>query len=131
MHYVCLEKNQVTGIFNYKPAPPKGVEVCEISDEENNAMLSGSHYFNVETRSVLPIPADVAENRKKHLAITNGRAYLNETDWMVLRHIREQALGLPTSMPQEEYLSLERDRHAVAKGLTVPGLPGIVPLAPV
>lgn len=38
-------------------------------------------------------------------------AYLTSTDYKVLRHIRQQALSLPTTLSQSEYLELEHLRH--------------------
>lgn len=33
------------------------------------------------------------------------------TDWQVLRHIRQKALGVRTSLTEEEYLALELQRQ--------------------
>ena len=37
--------------------------------------------------------------------------FLNETDWKVMRHIRQKALGIETTLSEEEYLELETERH--------------------
>lgn len=41
--------------------------------------------------------------------------FLNESDFRVLRYIRQKALGLPLSLSDEEYLALEQERHEAAK----------------
>lgn len=48
--------------------------------------------------------------------LTNNevRAFLAETDWKVLRHIRQKALGQETTLTEEEYLALEAEREAKA-----------------
>jgi hypothetical protein len=45
--------------------------------------------------------------------ITNeaSKKYLNETDWLVLRHQGQLALGISTSLSQEAYLELESNRQ--------------------
>jgi hypothetical protein len=39
---------------------------------------------------------------------------LAESDWKILRHLREQALGIPTSLSSSEYLALEQERADAA-----------------
>lgn len=41
----------------------------------------------------------------------NAIAFLNSSDWKVLRHIRQKALEIPTSLSDEEYLALEEARQ--------------------
>lgn len=42
----------------------------------------------------------------------NARDFLNETDWMVIRHRDQLALGIPTSLTEEEFQQLLLDRQA-------------------
>jgi len=42
------------------------------------------------------------------------REFLNSTDWKILRHLRQQALDLTTSLTEEQYLELEQQRQAAA-----------------
>lgn len=46
-----------------------------------------------------------------------ARVFLNSTDYKVLRHIRQQALGIATSLTAEEYLELEHERQAAAESI--------------
>lgn len=117
MFHVCVENNRVISIINYNPEVPDGVTVYTISNEEHGALLVGTHYFDTDQGKVLEIPSALAKHRQDFLAKSNGRGYLTDTDWIVLRHIREKTLSLPTSLTEEEYLDLERKRHEVAKGL--------------
>ena len=41
----------------------------------------------------------------------NARDFLNETDWMVIRHRDQLALGIPTSLTEEEFRKLLEDRQ--------------------
>lgn len=117
MYYVCVEEKQIRSILNYQPAAPKSVTVYEITDDEYSAIRDGSHYFDVEAGKVQSLSTELAERREMILAKQKGRLYLQETDWKVMRHIREKALGLPLSMTFEEYIALERKRHEVAEGI--------------
>ncbi len=38
--------------------------------------------------------------------------FLNDTDWMVIRHRDQLALGIPTSLTEEEFRQLLLDRQA-------------------
>jgi hypothetical protein len=40
--------------------------------------------------------------------------FLKDTDWKVLRHIRQLHLGEPTSLTADEYTQLERERARMA-----------------
>ena len=63
--------------------------------------------------------AQTAATAKKVELVTNqdNEKYLMETDWKVLRHLREQILGLTTSMTQEEYEALEQERQDKAEAI--------------
>ena len=56
---------------------------------------------------VLPEP----ETEKKNAV---EREFLNSTDWKILRHMRQQALNVPTTLTDAQYLELEQQRQAAA-----------------
>ena len=41
-----------------------------------------------------------------------ARDFLNQTDWLVIRHRDQLALGIPTSLTEEEFRQLLLDRQA-------------------
>jgi len=41
----------------------------------------------------------------------NARDFLNQTDWLVIRHRDQLALGIPTSLSLEEYIDLLNRRQ--------------------
>jgi hypothetical protein len=119
MYYVIIDNEQVTSVLNYEPELPEGIEKVEISDDDYQRItIEKTHYFDIPTRIILEYPQEIidSENRKKSQDLINSenRQFLNSTDWKVLRHIREQNLGLTTSLTQEEYLDLERSRASAA-----------------
>ena len=90
------------------------MRVIEISDQAAENIKDQTHFFDVATGSVLPVSKSVLD--KKQLELQNGieRDYLNSTDWMILRHIRQKALGITTSLTNAEYIDLEQKRNAAA-----------------
>jgi len=114
MHYVCIENNQVVGVLEYQPTVPGSVSVVQISDAQAEQLASGTHIFNVTNRAVEAISSTVITQRTRDLANAQEREFLNSTDWKVLRHIRQKALGMPTSLSDAQYLELETQRQQAA-----------------
>ena len=117
MHYVCIENNAVTSILNYRPNVPKTVEVVEISDAEHEQCVQGTHYFNVIQRKVVSQDKRVIDQQQVEKQNAIKQHKLQSTDWIVLRHIREKALGLPTSISEDEYIKMEEERQEIAKSI--------------
>jgi hypothetical protein len=57
---------------------------------------------------------DITEAVAVEKLSTEALRYLESTDWKVLRHIRQKALGITTSMSDEEYLEFELSRVEAA-----------------
>lgn len=114
MHYVCIEDNKVITILNYQPSVPDTVTVQEISDAQAAQIAAQTHYFDVSSRAVTVVDSAITVQKAKDL--TNGleREFLNSTDWKVLRHIRQKALNIATSLSDADYLQLEQQREAAA-----------------
>ena len=76
--------------------------------------MAQSHRFDVATDSLVPV--SLSESAQKERDILNGieREFLNSTDWQVMRHLRQKALGEPTSLTEEQYLELEQQRSDAA-----------------
>ena len=118
MHYVCVEDNRVTGVLDYEPNVPDTISVITITQEQRNSIELGTHYFDVESKSVKPRPSEALEMLAKQKASLEHEKYLRSTDWQVLRHIRQKALGIPTSLSEAEYLELEAERQRAADAIT-------------
>lgn len=115
MHYVCIENNQVISVLNYRPNVPNSIKVVEITDEQNVQCSNGTHYFDTNQKKVVPQDQSVlnAQEIDKQNAVKRNK--LQSTDWIVLRHIREKALGVPTSITEAEYIKIEQERQEIAK----------------
>lgn len=114
MHYVCIENNIVVSILNYAPNVPNSVSVVEITNEQADQLVAQTHYFDVPTRTVKPVDASVTEQKARDAANAIEREFLNSTDWKVMRHIRQKALNIPTSLSDAQYIELEQQRQAAA-----------------
>ena len=114
MHYICIENNQVISVLNYQPNVPSSVEVVEITDEQHTQITARTHYFDVVSKSVTAVAAEITAQRATNLANGHEREFLNNTDWKILRHIRQKALNIATSLSDAEYIQLEQQREAAA-----------------
>lgn len=113
MYYICIENDNVISILSYRPTVPETVSIREISVDDFRKLNIGTHYFDISSNSVREKTPEMTDN---NIQASKNREFLNSTDWQVLRHIREQALGRPTTLSQEEYLDLERRRDLAAQG---------------
>lgn len=117
MHYVCVENKQVTSILNYKPGVPNTVTVVEISDEQYQLLIDGNHFFDTDIMGISPLEGQIIQQNKLIDDNAARMEYLKSTDWMILRHIREKALGLETSLSEDKYLQLEKKRQDTADSI--------------
>jgi hypothetical protein len=118
MYYVCIEDDRVVNVLDYEPAVPATVAVVTINNNDYALLTSRSHYFDIPTSTVLPYGAEVIGAREQEQLNKTHQQLLNNTDWQVLRHIRQKALGVPTSLSEAEYLDLELERDRIAAQIT-------------
>jgi hypothetical protein len=123
MNYVCIEDSKIIGIFNYRPGVPESVTVVEITDEEAKQINEKTHFLDLDN-VVKPRPQEDLdeESAAKQLELDNAekRAFLSSTDWKVMRHIRQLALGIPTTLTEDEYVALEQERQETANSIINP-----------
>lgn len=119
--YICKEENKIVSILNYIPTVPASVTVIPISDDEYSDLQNKTHYFDVVTNQICKHTDAELQKQKNKLDVEklNGdmKLFLANTDWKILRHLREKALGVPTSMSEPEYLLLETQRHDAARSI--------------
>jgi len=114
MYYICVEEGQIVSMLNYNPNVPNSVTVTVISDDDYNKINQQTHYFDIATSTVLPQQQDKIERLEALEINKKHQQFLSSTDWQVLRHIRQEALGVPTSLSEAEYLDLELSRNQAA-----------------
>jgi hypothetical protein len=114
MYYVCIENNQLTAILGYEPAVPSSVSLVTITDNQHAQIMAQTHKFNVLSRTVVPVDSTTLTQRENDIKNAVEREFLNSTDWKILRHIRQKALNIATSLSDAEYQELEQQRQAAA-----------------
>ena len=114
MNYVCIENNLVVSVLSYQPNVPSSVTMVEITDAQAAQIAAQTHYFDVASRTVAAVAAGVTAQRAVDVANGQEREFLNSTDWKILRHIRQKALNIATSLSDAEYIQLEQQRQAAA-----------------
>lgn len=121
MFYFCIENNIVTSIMPYLPTVPNTVEVVEVTDEDYNLIKGDTHKFVISSKKVIPHSTSYLEaklvTQEKELNNVSLKHLLDTTDWKILRHIRQKALDVPTSLTEEEYIALEEERQTAASNI--------------
>ena len=101
-------------ILNYLPSVPSTVRLQEITDTQADQLRAQTHYFDIADNAVKTVAENVAVQKTTELANAQEREFLNNSDWKILRHIRQKALNITTSLSDAEYIQLEQQREAAA-----------------
>ena len=117
MYYYCIENNQLISVVNYKPNTPASVICVEVDDVAHSAIERGEWWFNLDGMCAEPKPQPMLDSMVADIARKNNLSFLAATDWQVLRHLRQQVLGVETSLTHDQYLDLERRREAAATAI--------------
>ena len=122
MYYIVIENGGISSICNYKPNVPKTHTVVEISDAEHESIVTAkTHYFDltdntVKSYSQTHLDTEAAKETQR-IANAEKRKFLAQSDWKVMRHIREKALGQTTTLTDQQYLDLEQSRATAAAAI--------------
>ena len=117
MNYLLIENDKCVGVCDYEP------------NVGNDNIQVITYSGNIPQERLIYVDGKVADmnnytfiNRKyvkktkaiENLLNTNDEAkhYLNDTDWLVIRHRDQLALGQTTSLTNEQYLDLLAKRQA-------------------
>ena len=114
MYYICIEENKITSILNYSPEVPETVSVHEITDEQYESLKETTHVFDVDSKQVIVNPNYSPDAERIRQQNAQERHFLNSTDWMILRHLRQKHLGLSTTLTEQQFTELETQRHEAA-----------------
>jgi hypothetical protein len=113
-----------SGAINPWGIPQRQKKVSECSQEELDSALeiipeqSESQDDEMvviqEAMAVLPASYEIEItqiDRSQEIINFNKREFLSETDYIVLRHIGQKALGIETTLSDQEYFALEAQRQ--------------------
>jgi hypothetical protein len=122
MYYIVIENGEISSVLNYEPNVPETHTVVEISDAEHESIVTAkTHYFDltdntVKSYSQTHLDTEVAKETQR-IANAEKRKFLAQSDWKVMRHIREKALGQTTTLTDQQYLDLEQSRATAAAAI--------------
>ncbi len=117
MNYLLIENEKLVGVCDYEP---------NVGDDDIQVV---AYSGNIPRERIIYVDGKVADMNnyvfingkyvKKTRAIENllntndeAKHYLNNTDWLVIRHRDQLALGQTTSLTNEQYLDLLTKRQA-------------------
>ena len=122
MYYIVIEDGKISSVLNYEPNVPETHTVVEISDAEHESIVTAkTHYFDltdntVKSYSQIYLDTEAAKEAQR-IANAEKRKFLSESDWKVMRHLREKALEQTTSLTDQQYLDLEQARATAAAAI--------------
>lgn len=113
--YICVEDNKIISIAAEEPNVPSTVKVFNIIGDDAVNIVAGTHEFDIESETVIEKVIVVDQNE---IIARENLKFLADSDWIVLRHIREKFLGIETSISDEQYARLEIKRQEMAKQIS-------------
>jgi hypothetical protein len=122
MYYVIIENGEISSVLPYEPSVPETHTVIEISDAEHNSIIiAKTHYFDLTDLTVKSYSQThidtVAAKETQRITNAEKRYFLESSDWKVMRHLREKALGQTTTLTDQQYLDLEQSRADAAAAI--------------
>ena len=117
MNYLLIENEQLVGVCDYEPNI--GEDDIKIINYSGNIPKERILYINgkiEDSNNYVFINGKYIKRTKavENLIKINAEAtnYLTDTDWLVIRHRDQLALGQETSLTNEQYLDLLAKRQA-------------------
>lgn len=110
-------KDDTSANRSYLHAEPMAshFELPEGMDEDCVELVKVGESFELqETAEKIAEKQQKEEKAQQEKINAESLAFLAATDFKVLRHIRQKALGQETSLSEEEYLALEQERSDAA-----------------
>jgi len=117
MNYLLIENEKLVGVCDYEPNV--GEDDIQVITYSGNIPRERILYINGKIEDSGNYVFLNGKYVRKTKAITNlintneeAKNYLNDTDWLVIRHRDQLALGQTTSLTNEQYLDLLAKRQA-------------------
>jgi len=96
----------------------EGYDEADVMEERIADDAYGVSHKEVKLKAEYTVEIeDITAKVEQEKINAEALAYLASTDWKVLRHIRQKALGHPTTLSEEEYLQMEQDRAVKASSI--------------
>ncbi len=110
MYFVCVDNDlNFAGVYDYKPNIPSELTLKEISEQDFLKLQSGDFTYDGASGQIQPIEKSEPSISEKY------KFYLDDSDWLILRHMREKFLKIKTTLSDKQFLALERKRQKISK----------------
>lgn len=117
MNYLLIENDKCVGVCDYEPNV--GNDNIQVITYSGNIPQERLIYVDGKVADMNNYTFINGKYVKKTKAIENllntndeAKHYLNDTDWLVIRHRDQLALGQTTSLSNQQYLDLLTKRQA-------------------
>lgn len=117
MNYLLIENNELVGVCDYEPNI--GTDNVQVLTYSGNIPQERILYIDgkiVDSENYILINNKYVKKTKAITELVNtnneSKKYLNETDWLVIRHRDQLDLKQETSLTHEQYLDLLAKRQA-------------------
>lgn len=117
MNYLLIENNELVGVCDYEPNI--GTDNIQVLTYSGNIPQERILYIDgkiVDSENYILINNKYVKKTKAITELVNtnneSKKYLNETDWLVIRHRDQLDLKQETSLTHEQYLDLLAKRQA-------------------
>ncbi|MEE3350451.1 MAG: hypothetical protein VZR09_10485 [Candidatus Gastranaerophilaceae bacterium] len=117
MNYLLIENGQLVGVCDYEPNI--GEDDIQVIPYSGNIPRERILYINgkiEDSENYVFLNSKYVRKTKAITSLINtneeAKNYLNKTDWLVIRHRDQLALGQTTSLTNEQYLDLLTKRQA-------------------
>jgi hypothetical protein len=107
--------SQQIGRPNRLPQREKAVSEC--SQEELDSAISIENDIATLPAQFTSSIVDITAQKAQEAINAENKKFLADTDYKVLRHIRQKALNIQTTLTEQEYLALEQERHDAASAI--------------
>lgn len=112
-----LAKHEKIGTFG-TPAHTVQLELTPAIIGENGEVIQEATFEEVNvpadyTYEIIDISAQIQAQKNS----ADARKFLADTDWKILRHQDQQALGIATSLTAQEFFDLLQERQAAREAI--------------
>jgi len=73
---------------------------------------------NTAISTLVDIKPESDTKKQQEQKNSDNRQFLDSSDWKIIRHLGQKAMGIQTSMSEEEYLQLEKERQSIREVIT-------------
>ena len=110
MKYIIVQNNQI--VYQYEADQPQAFGGSWSAEYSQHLEIDPSIQFPKLVDGVVVEDEEKKQQYEAQIQSQEALNFLNTTDWKVIRHRDQQALGVPTSMTEEQFQELLEQRQS-------------------